>query len=40
MKQVHINRRMGMTKGPDPVDGIGAVIGVILFILFLIWAGA
>ena len=38
MKQVHVHRRVGMTKGPDPVDGIGIAIGVILFLLFIMFA--
>jgi hypothetical protein len=40
MKQINVHRRMGMTKGPDPVDGIGVAIGAVIFILFLIWAAA
>ncbi len=35
MKQVHVNRRTGMVKGPDPVDGVGIAVGVILFLIFL-----
>lgn len=38
MKQVHVNRRMGMTKGPDPIDGVGIAVGVILFFIFLMYA--
>ncbi len=35
MKQVHVNRRMGMVKGPDPVDGVGMVVGIVLFFLIM-----
>ena len=38
MKQIHVHRRMGMAKGPDPIDGVGIAIGVVLFLLFCIWA--